>query len=253
LLATKWINWGAVNHCDELQEVEKKFHDIGLHRLAGTRQNWHTEMIKQFFCTFYIDPSRTSLTWMTGRNRKISVTKRYCELVLLDPMVHDGRNVYPKIKDQLNDMEKEELRSVNKVILHAANRVVRNTILPKAGDRSNIHTDSIVVLYHVLFGKAFDFVDMMLRQIQKTRSDTRMLIPYAPYMLLINHATGVESVPNSRGKEYTNHPEYKINTLVPKQTKNSRGAKSKKSFRVPPLTTLAAPEQSEPVELSCIR
>jgi hypothetical protein len=65
-------------------------------------------MIKQLFSTFYIDPSRTSLTWMTGRNRKISVTKRYCELVLLDSMVHDGRNVYPKIKDQLNDMEKEE-------------------------------------------------------------------------------------------------------------------------------------------------
>ena len=51
------------------------------------------------------------------------------------------------------------------------------TIFPMGGDRNIIvHKDVEAVLYHFLLGKPFDFVDMMVREIKKTRSDTRMLM-----------------------------------------------------------------------------
>ena len=53
------------------------------------------------------------------------------------------------------------------------------TIFPMGGDRNIVHKDVEAVLYHFLLGKPFDFVDMMVREIKKTRSDTRMLMSYA--------------------------------------------------------------------------
>jgi hypothetical protein len=50
----------------------------------ATRCDYDEEMIRQFFSTVYINPSRTSMTWMSGINWKITVTKRFCENVLLD-------------------------------------------------------------------------------------------------------------------------------------------------------------------------
>jgi hypothetical protein len=99
-----------------------------------------------------------------------------------------------------------------------------------------IHNDNLVLLYHVLFGKPFDIVDMMLREIQKLRTDNRVRMPYAPYiMLLIQRATEGQIVPESGGNVYKKHPGYNVLEMEPKQPQNKRASKSKKSMRVPPV------------------
>ncbi|OEL32465.1 hypothetical protein BAE44_0006515 [Dichanthelium oligosanthes] len=134
----KWINWNAINGSEEIKSVEAKFNRIGLDKLIGKSQDWNEEMVRQFFSTVYINPERTFLTWMSGRNRKITVMKRYCEKVLLD---HGEDKVHNcKIEDKLTDAQEEELKRCTKDdgrYLNAANRLVRKTIYPRAGDREH--------------------------------------------------------------------------------------------------------------------
>jgi hypothetical protein len=59
-----------------MPDVEKACHDIGLHELMAIKQNWHEETIKQLYSTLFVNESRTSLTWMTDKNMKITVTKK---------------------------------------------------------------------------------------------------------------------------------------------------------------------------------
>jgi hypothetical protein len=184
LVINGWICWDRITNSREFRHLEEKWHDIGLHKLVSTRQDWHAETVKQFFSTFYINPSRTLLTWMTGKNRKITLTKGFCQEVLLDPpRDNEASNHFDaeKIKDRITDTQKEEMLIEDENV-NAANRIVRRTILPKNGARDELNNQTQAVLYHVLFGKPFDFIDMMFREIEKTRTDTRKFIPYAPYM-----------------------------------------------------------------------
>jgi hypothetical protein len=73
----KWIDWKNIRHFPAMSFVEEACRDVGLHELMAIKQNWHEELIKQFYSTLSVNQSRTSLTWMTGIN-KITVTKRFC-------------------------------------------------------------------------------------------------------------------------------------------------------------------------------
>lgn len=76
---SRWINWEKVKHSKdkELKYIEEKCLQIGLHTLLSKRQDWHEETIRQFFSTFYVDPNGDYMVWMTGMNRKITVTKKF--------------------------------------------------------------------------------------------------------------------------------------------------------------------------------
>jgi hypothetical protein len=119
---------------------------------------------------------------------------------------------------------------------NAAARLLRKTIYPRAGDKGEVHNDNLVVLYHVLFGKPFDIIDFMFKEIQKTCTDTRIKIIYAPYiMLLIDRATKREIIPRSEGSIYTKHSVYRVEVLETKEPQNKKASKSKKLMCVPPL------------------
>ncbi|RLN00274.1 hypothetical protein C2845_PM06G25820 [Panicum miliaceum] len=143
-----WINWKNINHSKEMDYVERRCLDIGLHKLMGTRQDWHEEIVRQFF-TVYINPNRTSLTWMSGINRKITINKRFCENVLLDPPLQHSKFCRIKIEDSLGDTEQKELDSyrLNDGDVHfsAATRLLRKTIYPRAGDKGEVHNDNLVI------------------------------------------------------------------------------------------------------------
>lgn len=111
-------------------------------------------------------------------------------------------------------------------------RLIDNAILPRGGDRNVIHKEAKIVMYYLLLGKPFDFVDLMFSHIKKTRSDTRRLMPYAPFIvLLINEATNGELVCQHGG--FKKHKEFNMCELRPIQTK--KGKNSKPKDRVPPL------------------
>jgi len=120
---SKWINWEGIKHSEdkELKDIEEKCLQVGLHTLLSKRQDWHEETIRQFFSTFYIDPNGTFLTWMTGMNRKITVSKKFCQKVLLDPSMHHN--------DQRNDKLKKSLDSEQEEVVNSADGDFQNLIL----------------------------------------------------------------------------------------------------------------------------
>ena len=235
----RWIDWENVKHFKEMLDVETKCKNIGLHKLVGIRKEWHEETVRQFFSTCYINPSRTSLTWMSGINMKITVTKRFCQKVLLVDPLHSS-----KIEDKLTSTQDDEFNTwkKNAEIFSVANRLLRKTIYPRSGDSGNVHNDNKVILYHLLTEKPFDIVDMMFREMEKAQSDKRILIPYAPYiMLLIDRATKGKIVPKT--EEFRAHPVYNIMQIETinmqmetEQHQNKRAvSKDKASLSVPPL------------------
>ena len=202
----KWIDWENIKRLPAMPYVEKACRDIGLHELMAIKQNWHEEPIKQFYSTLSINQSRTSLTWMTGINKKITVTKRFCQKVLRVPSEH---NI--KIKRQLTDAQEKELMSADGNQVNSLNRIIRKTINPLIGDKSKVHGSSRVLLYLILFGKPFDIVDMMFEEMENNHRHTSKRMPYAPYiMLLINSATKEKFVPKSGGNKCVEHEKYKM-------------------------------------------
>ncbi|KAG2481535.1 hypothetical protein PVAP13_J684104 [Panicum virgatum] len=202
----------------EMLDVEKKCKNINLRKLMGIRNEWHEETVKQFFSTFYINPSRTSLTWMSGINKKITVTKGFCEKLLLGDPQHSS-----KIEDKLTHTQEVMLNNFEKDgLFSAADRLVRKTIYPRARSRDKTHKDIRVILYHILTEKPFDVVDMMFREMEKTLTDHRILIPYAPYiMLLIDH---VKIVPETE----KNRSHHKWNGKKAWKKQNSKEGSGKK-------------------------
>ena len=98
---------------------------------------------------------------MTGINKKITITKRFCQKVLRVPSEH---NI--KIKRQLTDAQEKELMSADGNQVNSLNRIIRKTINPLIGDKSKVHGSSRVLLYHILFGKPFDIVDMIFEEMK---------------------------------------------------------------------------------------
>ncbi|KAL6615045.1 hypothetical protein ACP70R_037315 [Stipagrostis hirtigluma subsp. patula] len=255
----QWIDWPKINHSGEFKKIEELCRGSRIHGLMAKSKSWHANTIRQFFSTFYIDPCRTSLTWMTGKNRKITVTKRFLESILLDPPLHEEEKEYHrKIDDGLSKEEEKEFNFVNPTLVDAAKRLVGKTISPRNGNRGVINPKDKIILYHILFGKPFDFVDEMLWKMQKTRSDSKRSIPYAPYiMLLIERAIGGEFVPESGGEGYVKHKRYNVETLKIKKGCNDKASKPNKAFHVTPLcqslralgaARAGAPETSEAAE-----
>jgi hypothetical protein len=197
----RWIDWESMKQSKEMLDVEKKCKNINLRKLMGIRNDWHEETVKQFFSTFYINPSRTSLTWMSGINKKITVTKGFCEKLLLGDPQHSS-----KIEDKLTHTQEVMLNNFEKDgLFSAADRLVRKTIYPRARSRDKTHKDIRVILYHILTEKPFDVVDMMFREMEKTLTDHRILIPYAPYiMLLIDHVKIVPETEKNRSHHVYN-------------------------------------------------
>jgi hypothetical protein len=143
---------------------------------------------------------------MTGINKKITVTKRFCQKVLHVPFEH---NI--KIKRQLTDAQEKELMSADGNQVNSLNRIIRKTINPLIGDKSKVHRSRRVLLYHILFGKPFDIVDMMLEEMKNNHRHTSKRMPYAPYiMLLINSATKEKFVPGSGENKCVEHEKYKM-------------------------------------------
>lgn len=221
----KWIDWKNIKRLPEMLYVEKASRDISLHELMAIKQNWYEEPIKQFYSTLSINQSRTSLTWMTGINKKITVTKRFCQKVLHVPSEH---NI--KIKRQLTDAQEKELMSADGNQVYSLNRIITKTINPLIGDKSKVHGSSRVllyhILYHILFGKPFDIVDM-LEEMENNHMHTSKRMPYAPYiMLLINSATKEKFVPGSGENKCVEHEKYKMESNSNKKRKNRRTSKS---------------------------
>lgn len=235
----KWIDWKTIRDLPAMPYVEEACRDVGLHELMAIKQNWHEELIKQFYSTLSINESRTSLTWMTGRNKKITVTKRFCQKVLLVPSEH-----VTKIK-HLTDAQEEELKSADGNQVNSLNRIIRKTIHPVIGDKGSMHALIRALEYHILFKKPFDIVDMMFEEMGNNHRHCTKRMPYAPYiMLLINSATKNKFVPESGGNECVEHKKYKMEFSLDKQPKDHRASKSKsmcvpskksKSMRVPKM------------------
>lgn len=225
----KWINWTRTRRHPAMQHIEEACRDVGLHGLMAIKQVWHVETIKQFYSTFYVDPSRTSLTWMTGTNKKITVSKKFCQKVLHVPSEHTD-----KILDSLTETQKEWLTSrTNNEYLKLVNLIIRMTIDPKIGDGGKIYGLSAVLAYHILSRKRFDIIDMMFKQMEKNFRHSKKTMIYAPYiMLLINHAFEDKFVPESGGKEYSKHKKHNMELKLPKEPKGPRASKSK-VIRVP--------------------
>jgi hypothetical protein len=158
-----------------MPDVEKACHDVGLHELMAIKQYWHEETIKQFYSTLFVNESRTSLTWMTGRNRKITVTKKFCQMVL-----HVPSEESIKIEHKLTDAQQEEIiKSANGNKVNSLNQIIRKTINPVVGDRTNIHGLSQVLVYHILFRKPFDTVDMMFMEMTNNHRHNTKKTPYS--------------------------------------------------------------------------
>lgn len=168
---------------------------------------------------------------MTG-NRKITVTKTFCQKVLLDPSMYHNDQRNDKIKQQLDQTEDKLVNDTNGDLRNLMLRLIDNAILPRGGNGDAIHKEAKIVMYYLLLGKPFDFVDLMFSRIKKTRSDTRMLMPYAPFiMLLINRVTDEEFVRECEGfKEHKEFDMFELRTIQPK-----KGKVSKPKDRVPPL------------------
>jgi hypothetical protein len=176
---------------------------------------------------------------MSGTNMKITVTKRFCEKVLLVDPLHGS-----KIEGKLTSKDEEVFNTwkKNDAIFSVANRLLRKTIYPKAGDISKVHNDNKVILYHLLTEKPFDIVDIMFTEMEKAQREKRRLIPYAPYiMLLIDSATKGKFVPKT--KEFRAHNVYQImqietvNTQMETEQHQNKKAvsKDKASLSVPEM------------------
>lgn len=106
---------------------------------------------------------------MTGKNRKITVTKRFCQevhLILLGTMRSVNILMQKRLRTELVTHKKEEM-SMEDGNVNAANQIVRRTILPKNGSKDELYNQTQAVLYDVLFRKPFDFIEMMFREIEK--------------------------------------------------------------------------------------
>ncbi|KAL6610114.1 hypothetical protein ACP70R_040083 [Stipagrostis hirtigluma subsp. patula] len=219
----QWIDWPKINHSGEFKKIEELCRGSRIHGLM------------------------------------ITITKRFLESILLDPPLHEEEKEYHrKIDDGLSKEEEKEFNFVNPTLVDAAKRLVGKTISPRNGNRGVINPKDKIILYHILFGKPFDFVDAMLWKMQKTRSDSKRSIPYAPYiMLLIERAIGGEFVPESGGEGYVKHKRYNVETLEIKKGCNDKASKPNKAFHVTPLcqslralgaARAGAPETSEAAE-----
>ena len=134
---------------------------------------------------------------MIGINKKITVMKRFCEKVLLFRPCKIVR------LSTISLMQKtKELKSADNKLMNLVNQIFGKTILPKIGDKGKIHELIMLLLYHILFGKPFEIVDMMFEKMENNHRYTTKRIPYASYiMLLINHATEEKFLPESGGND----------------------------------------------------
>ena len=127
----------------------------------------------------------------------------------------------------MTDAQEEEIKSADGNQVNSLNRIIRKTIHPANGDRGNIHRLSQALLYHILFRKPFDIVDMMFEEMENNHMHTSKRMPYAPYiMLLINSATKEKFILESGGNKCVEHEKYKMESNSNKKRKNRRASKS---------------------------
>jgi len=79
----------------------------------------------------------------------------------------------------------KELKSVDNKHINLVNQIIGKTILPKIGDKGKIHELIMLLLYHILFGKPFEIVDMMFEKMENNHRYTTKRIPYASYIMLL--------------------------------------------------------------------
>ena len=68
-------------------------------------------------------------------------------------------------------------------VFSAAAGLLRKTIYTRAGDKGEVH-NNLALLYHVLFGKPFDIIDFMFRDIEKKLALTKELKSYMPHHVI---------------------------------------------------------------------
>ena len=68
-------------------------------------------------------------------------------------------------------------------VFSAAAGLLRKTIYNRAGDKGEVH-NNLALLYHVLFGKPFDIIDFMFRDIEKKLALTKELKSYMPHHVI---------------------------------------------------------------------
>ena len=85
----------------------------------------------------------------------------------------------------MTDAQEEEIKSADGNQVNSLNRIIRKTIHPANGDRGNIHRLSQALLYHILFRKPFDIVDLMSEEMENNHRHTTKRMSCAPYIMLL--------------------------------------------------------------------
>lgn len=205
VIPQQWFNVAALKK-DYPQAIQLcEFHD--LIKLMKLRKNYSEELIKEFFSTVYFhkDVART-MTWMSAGQRCTRTLAQFGQLLgyeVHDPEDHRYRRIHdrdvlhcnpylhhaypegdgPKYAPAIVQMSRE---------YHLLNKIFRNTLAIKSGDKGHVRGYLVNTLYYVdNRSKKIDIMDYMYEEMRRVILNPKKCCIYAPYIqILIEDAIG---------------------------------------------------------------
>jgi hypothetical protein len=181
-----------------------KFH--GIDKLMVIQQDYSEDLIKEFFATVYFsDEIRKTMTWMSA-GQQCSMTIKECAVVWKIPMPFPGDSDYMHIHDETigtlpytpyldmayppGGIDAPNISSMTPRY-QLYNKVLRNTIAIKAGDRGVVRGWLINTLYYLEKEKKIDLLDYIYQEIRICVLERKCCI-LAPYIQqIIEHCIGI--------------------------------------------------------------
>jgi len=191
------ISWARVNQIEGYEGLYQQMSRAGLADIVTLSQRYNPQAIRQFYATLHVAADRSSITWMTGYHR-LSVTKAQIEQILGFPpgdglaRVHDEPPLSLELQSTFYRPQADHPTQIHigKVdglftLPGVVNRLLRKSILPRAGNPDEIRPPVWNILQHIFTGVRFDIVHCILEEMARSAAELQKSIYFAPYIMKI--------------------------------------------------------------------
>lgn len=201
----QYIDWRHMNKSEDLviKRVVTDCEKLGLDTLMKFKYDWNTEVICQFFATYYFDGANDTIHWLTeGVCYKIDFVS-FARLLALGAKDRASSKIHnePHLSNQdlahiYQDPEKADGSTLYlKPCYFILNNLFRTTLLPKKTDSTNLCSKSRNLLnrFSREYCSPFSVSDLIWSAIHRVSKDSMKNFPYAPYLMhVIEEVFGIK-------------------------------------------------------------
>ena len=191
----KYIDWKYFEDMNDsvVNEVIAKCRDFGLRQIMAFKYNWNTEIICQFYASYYYRASDNTIHWTTEGEHYFIDYMTFSRLLGLDSKdeARDPIHVERKLKPDrcsfmfYNPVVVWEGKTKNLLpYYYYANFMLRWTIDPKKGDSGSLHVFAVNLMNQFApGGRPFNVFNYIWNELRRVMDDSRKHLPYAPYIM----------------------------------------------------------------------